>query len=79
MIVDGVRQDSESIVEEKDESENDADEEAKLTAGSYLGSLQHTIDSRPQVSDLSYNSSCHSDSPEPREVQGGPFEDTSAD
>jgi hypothetical protein len=42
MIMDGVRQDPESIVEEVDKNENNADEETKLTAGSYLRSLQYT-------------------------------------
>jgi hypothetical protein len=36
VIVDGVREDSKSIVEEVDKNENDENEETKLTAGSYL-------------------------------------------
>jgi hypothetical protein len=41
MIMDGVREDSKSVVEEIDKKENNENEETKLTAGSYLGAVQH--------------------------------------
>ena len=39
VVVDGVRKYPEFIVEEVDKNENNADEDTKLTAGSYLGSF----------------------------------------
>jgi hypothetical protein len=42
VVVDGVGEDSESIIEEIDKDENNADEETKLAAGSYLRPLQYS-------------------------------------
>ena len=39
VVVDGVGEDSESIIEEVDKNENNTDEEAKLATGSYLKPL----------------------------------------
>jgi hypothetical protein len=36
VVVDGAGEDSVSVVEEVDKNENNADEDAKLAAGSYL-------------------------------------------
>jgi hypothetical protein len=77
MIMDGVWQDPESSVEEVDENEKDKDEKAKLTAGSHLASHQRTGSEHSQVRG-SYDAPRHVDSPEPRGIQGGPVEDTSA-
>ena len=42
VVVDGVGEDSESIIEEVDKNENGADEETKLAAGSYLKPPQYS-------------------------------------
>jgi hypothetical protein len=42
VVVDGVGEDSESIIEEVDKNENNADEDTKLAAGSYLKPLQYS-------------------------------------
>ena len=42
VVVDGVGEDSESVIEEVDKNENNAGEETKLAAGSYLKPLQYS-------------------------------------
>ena len=61
VVVDGVGEDSESIIEEVDKNENGADEETKLAAGSHLRPLQYSSIEHLLIWILSYYSSCHVD------------------
>ena len=61
VVVDGIGEDSESIIEEVDKNENNADEETKLAAGSYLRPLQYSSIEHLPIWILSYYSSCHVD------------------
>jgi hypothetical protein len=79
VVVDGVGEDSISIIEEVYKNENNADEETKLAAGSYLRPHQYSsVEHLPvwicltiRLVMLIFEN--------PTEAQGGPFEDASAD
>lgn len=73
MVMDGVRQDPESIVEKVDEDEKNKDEKAELTAGSHLISHQYTGSGHYQVLDLTMRLVILI-----LQYHGGPVEDTSA-
>jgi len=79
VVVDGVGEDFESIIEEVDENENNAGEETKLAASSYLKPFQYSsiehlsiwICLTIRLVMLIFENRA--------KFQGGPFEDASAD
>lgn len=52
VVVDGVGQHPESVVEEVDNSKNNADEEPKLTAGPHLRTLSRLLKIVPRLGSL---------------------------